>query len=458
MNDFIQRIPPYSKEAEQAVLGAVLLDNSAINHVSDILTPEHFYFESHACIYEAMLKLSEERWPIDLVTMQDALKKSGRLEASGGLNYLGELSGLTPITTGIAHYAAIVREKAMLRRMIKTGQDIVAEGYEQPEDVEEFIDRAENAVFSVGEDRLGKPYYQVSELLSGAIRSIEDMEAGRCAAGLPSGFYDLDSIISGFRSGEMIVVAARPGMGKTSLALNFASNAAIKSGKSVAVFSMEMARNEITLRLLCSLARVNSRKFRSGKLTDDEWIRLTAVAADLEKAQIFIDDSAGLSPMELLGKARRIKRRFGLDMIIVDYIQLMQAKNRRRDGNREQEIAYISASMKLISKELELPVIALSQLNRELEKRTDKRPQLSDLRESGAIEQDADMVLFIYRDAFYHPETVAENKDAANQAEIIVAKHRAGPTGKAEVNYFAEFTLFENQADENDYPQQGVLI
>jgi len=447
----VQRVPPNSREAEQAVLGAILLDHSSINNILDILTPEHFYFESHAYIYEAMLKLSEERRPVDLVTMQDALKKTGRLEASGGLAYLGELSGMIPTTTGIVHYAAIVREKAMLRRMIKTGQDIVSEGYEQPEDVEEYIDRAENSVFNVGEDRLGKPYFQVSELVGDTIKLIEALEAGEGDAGIPSNFYDLDELISGFRRGEMIVVAGRPGMGKTSLALNFATNAAIKSGKSVAIFSLEMSRHELVLRLLCSLARVNSRKFRSGKLYDDDWVRLTNAAAELEKVKIFIDDTAGLSPMEMLGKARRIKRRFGLDMVIVDYIQLMQAKNRKRDSNREQEISYISSSMKLIAKELELPVMALSQLNRELEKRTDKRPQLSDLRESGAIEQDADMILFIYRDAFYHPEIIESNRDAEHMAELIVAKHRAGPTGKAEVNYFAEFTLFENLAAEDDY-------
>jgi len=447
----VQRVPPHSREAEQAVLGAILLDHSAINNILDVLTPEHFYFESHSAIYEAMLKLSEDRRPIDLVTMQDALKKSGRLEAAGGLAYLGELSGLIPTTTGIVHYATIVREKAMLRRMIKTGQDIISEGYEQPEDVEEYLDRAENSVFNVGEDRLGKPYFQVSELVGDTIKMIEALEAGEGDAGIPSGFYDLDDLINGFRRGEMIVVAGRPGMGKTSLGLNFATNAAIKSGKSVAIFSLEMARHEIVLRLLCSLARVNSRKFRSGKLDDDEWLRLTNAAAELEKVRIFIDDTAGLSPMEMLGKARRIKRRFGLDMIVVDYIQLMQAKNKKRDSNREQEISYISSSMKLIAKELELPVMALSQLNRELEKRTDKRPQLSDLRESGAIEQDADMILFIYRDAFYHPEIITDNRDAERLAELIVAKHRAGPTGKAEVNYFAEFTLFENLAADDEY-------
>ncbi len=440
----VQRVPPHSNEAEQAVLGAVLLDSSAINNVLDIIKPEHFYFESHAYIFEAMMQLSNTRQPIDLVTMQNALKTTGHLEAIGGLAYLGELAGMIPTTTAIQHYAKIVAEKYLLRKMIKTGQDIISDGYNQPESVEEFINKAEDEVFKVGSERLGKPYYEVKDIVGEAIHTIEMLESGEVDAGIKSGYYDIDDIISGFRSGEMIVVAGRPGMGKTSLALNFATNAAIDSGSSVAIFSLEMSRQELVIRLLCSLAHVNSRKFRSGKLTDEEWVRLTTAAGELSNVKIFIDDTAGLSPMEMLGKARRIKRRFGLDMIIVDYIQLMRAKNKRRESNREQEISYISSSMKLIAKDLEVPVMALSQLNRDLEKRNDKRPQLSDLRESGAIEQDADMIIFIYRDAFYHPDDVSEENEKIS--ELIVAKHRAGPTGKANVNYFAEFTLFENLA------------
>ncbi len=437
----LQRIPPHSLDAEQAVLGAVLLRSESINDIQDVLRPEDFYMESHGHIYASFVELAKNAQPIDLITVKDALEKSGKLESVGGVAYLTELVGHVPTASMAGNYARIIHEKSLLRRMIHAGFDIVSEGYEEPGDVDDYIDRSEKKIFDVSQNKTEQPYLPIRDILGESFRRIEELDARTGeVSGVPSGFYALDKITSGFQPGELVIVAARPSMGKTSLALNVASNAALDHGRSVGVFSLEMSRQELVIRMLCSHARVDSQKFRIGRLSDEEWIRLTDATTPLGNAKVFIDDSARLNDTTIRSKSRRMKTIHGLDMIIVDYLQLMHGAGKGRDTNREQEIAQISRSLKGLAKELEIPVIALSQLNRDLEKRQDKRPQMSDLRESGAIEQDADVIAFIYRDIVYNPD----NLDKENTAEVIVAKNRSGPTGRVDLRYFREFTRFEN--------------
>ena len=442
------KIPPNAPEAEQNVLGSVLLDSQAINLVVDRLRSEHFYSEVHKRIYDAILDLSSRAQPIDLITLQDALRKTGQLELVGGLEYLVELAEKVVTTANLNSHATLIREKAMLRAMIKAGLDISAEGYEEPPDIEEYIDRSEKRVFDVAQDKIQRPYVAIQEVVNEAIKRIEELDKKTSdVTGIASCYYDLDHLTSGFHPGELTVLAARPSMGKTSLALNIALNAALEARQSVGIFSLEMSRQELVIRMLCSLAHVDSQKFRRGRLDHEEWLRLSGAADKLYDARIYLDDSSSINYISLRSKARRMKAMHGLDMVIVDYLQLMQAATSGRESNREQEIAQTSRALKGLAKDLSIPVITLSQLNRDLEKRADKRPQLSDLRESGAIEQDADNIIFIYRDVVYNPENTAEE----NIAEIILAKQRAGPTGVVKLRYAAEWTLFQNMTHDEEF-------
>jgi replicative DNA helicase len=444
----VQRVPPHSTEAEQAVLGGILLDSRRINDISDSLMPEHFYSSSHQKIYQAILELSHKGEPIDLLTLTDKLEKAGVLNEIGGVEYLGELAGATPTAANAVAYAKIIREKSILRQVIGAGLDIVAEGFEEPPDVEEYLDSVEKRVFEISKEKIDKPFHLMRDVVAEAFKRIEELDASTGdVSGIPSGLIELDRLTTGFHPAELLILAARPSMGKTSLALNIAQNAAIQHGKAVGIFSLEMSRQELVIRMLCSLGKVDSQKFRTGKLGDAEWLALSEAADKLNDSRIYIDDSADIHQISLRSKARRMKAQHGLDMIMIDYLQLMRAYGMKRDANREQEISTISRSLKALAKELEIPVLALSQLNRELEHRTNKRPMMSDLRESGAIEQDADVIMFIYRDAVYNPDNI----ESENIAELIVAKHRAGPTGLVKLRYFREYTLFENLALDDDY-------
>lgn len=441
----MQRIPPHSVEAEQAVLGGVLLDSRRIDDVSELLLPEHFYMDSHRKIFTAILEMVNSKMPVDLLTLKATLEKHGTLEDVGGIDYISELSGKVPTAANAGTYAKLIREKATLRKVIEAGLDIVSEGFEEPAEVEEYLDSVEKRIFDISSNKISKPFHHVKGIIGDAFRRIEELDAATGeVTGVPSGFYNMDKLTTGFHPATLNIVAARPAMGKTSFALNIAQNAALNSGKRIGIFSLEMSRQELVVRMLCSLAKVDSMHFRTGNLDDDEWMQLSEAADKLNDAPIMIDDSSDLNQISIRSKARRMKQQYGLDMIVIDYLQLMSAYGLNRTANREQEISTISRSLKGLSKELEIPVIALSQLNRDLEKRQDKHPQMSDLRESGAIEQDADMIMFIYRDIVYNPDHV----DMENIAEVKVAKNRSGPTGKVDLRYFKQFTLFENLYDD----------
>lgn len=448
------KVPPHSNDAEQAVLGAVLLDQRTINVAAEMLRPEHFYRDTHAKIFQAMLDLSAQNAPIDALTLQDRLAKMGALEQIGGVEYLVDLAARCPSATNAKSYAEMIRETSIVRRMIQAGQTITGEGFDEPGDVSEYIDRSEKLVFDVANERTEQPYLPIKRLVNEAILRIEELEHTTGGiSGVPTGFYALDKMTSGLQPGELIILAARPAMGKTSLALNMAISAAVDHGKSVGIFSFEMTRIEMTIRLMCSIAKIDSQKFRNGALSDSEWIKLTSAAEKLSRARIYIDDTAGQSEMAIRSKARRMQAQHGLDLIVIDYLQLMTASRTSRESKREQEISQISRSLKALAKELHLPVLALSQLNRDLEKRADKRPQMSDLRESGAIEQDADVILFIYRDIVYDKEAV----DKKNDAEVIISKQRSGPTGTVYLRYVPEFTLFQNTVgDEAEHPVKAA--
>lgn len=445
-----QRIPPNDMKAEQAVLGGVMLDNRSIHEVMEILgKSDYFYFDSHKAVYEGILKLADQAEPIDMLTVKDALEKIGKLDMAGGFEYLTELASMVPTAAHAARYARIVREKALLRSALSVGFDILAEAYDEPENVENFLDGIEKRFSEVQQERLGQSFDKVGSVVNEAIKRIEELDASTGSIiGVPTGFYDIDKKTTGLLPGSLVILAARPSMGKTSLALNIAMNAAIDHGKRVGFFSLEMTAVELVIRMLCSLARVDSQKFKTGRLNDQEWINLTEAADRLREAPIYIDDDSFLSITEFKGKARRMAQNYGVDIVILDYLQLMNMSTGviRRDAGRQEEISYISRSLKGLAKELQIPVLTLSQLNRELEKRQDKHPQMSDLRESGALEQDADVIMFIYRDVVHNPD----NTEKENVAEVNIAKQRSGPTGPVDLRYFKKYTLFENFRSDDD--------
>jgi replicative DNA helicase len=429
---------PHNLEAERTVLGAVLVDNAAFNSAAELLTRDDFYRESHRRVFDAMAALAERSQPIDLVTLKDELVKGGALEAAGGAAYLGSLVDGVPRITNVEHWSRIIKERAVLRNLIHASNRIVQSCYEAEDEAAVLLDRAEKAIFDIAERRIRQGFVGIREIVKESFRTIDQLSQSKeLVTGLPTGFVDIDEMTSGLQKGELVIVAARPAMGKTSFCLNVAQHASLKAGETVGLFSLEMSKEQLVLRMLCSDARVDAHKLRTGRLQEKDWARLAKAYADLSASKIFIDDSATLSPLEMRAKCRRLKAEFGLGLIIVDYLQLVTGSGRVE--NRQQEISSISRSLKGLAKELSVPVIALSQLSRAPEARTDRRPQLSDLRESGALEQDADVVMFIYREEEHKPTD--ENRGIA---EIIIGKQRNGPTGSRRLAFIKEFTRFEN--------------
>lgn len=434
MSAFSERVPPQNLEAEQSVLGAMLLDREAVVQVSNQLIPDDFYADKHQNLFAAMLAVFQRGEPIDLITVQDELTKRSQLDEVGGITYLASLMNLVPTTANVQQYGAIVRQKAVLRRLQAAARRIVEDCY-TTDDMDATLSDAEKAVLQVTQQRSGKGYVHIKEALMNAYGHLEFVYSAKGkTTGVTSGFRDLDQMTSGFQPSDMIIVAARPSVGKTAFTLNLARNAAVQGKAKVAFFSLEMSAEQLALRLLASEATVDGHKLRSGQLLDQDWQRLSTALGTLAETDIFVDDTPNCPLPEVRGKCRRIKQEHGLDMVIIDYLQLMSIPQRAgAQANRQQEISEISRSLKTMARELNVPVIALSQLSRSVEQRQDKRPMLSDLRESGAIEQDADMVAFLYRDDYYNPET--EDK---NIVEVIVAKHRNGPIGSVKLHFVKE--------------------
>jgi replicative DNA helicase len=440
------RVPPHSLDAERAVLGGVMLENNALNSATQILSPEDFYSRANALVFEGMSELFRRGQPVDLVTLRAWLVDRGLLQKAGGDEHLLTLTETIPTVENIEHHATIVRDKAVVRRLIQRCHEIAAQGYGDYGDVTEFVDEAEKRIFDVAKQSARAPYEHIKDVVIRTFEQVtEAAERKERITGLPTGFAKLDKMTAGLKAGELIITAGRPGMGKTAFALNVALNACAARNSPVAVFSLEMAKEELARRLLCAEARVDGGRMRTGMLSREDWTRLTSAAGTLTNLSLFIDDTPALSVMELRGKARRLKSEHGLGLVVVDYLQLMRAGTKVE--SREKEISEISRSLKALAKELEIPVMALSQLNRGVESRSgkDKRPQMSDLRESGAIEQDADVILFIYREEFYN----RDDPELRGLAEIIIGKQRAGPVGIVKCRFFHEYTRFENLADDD---------
>ena len=429
---------PHNAEAERTVLGAVLVDGTAFNSAAEILNRDDFYREGHRRIFDAMAALAERSATIDLVTVKDELAKSAALEAVGGAAYVAGLVDGMPRIVNVEAWSRIIKEKAALRNLIHASNRIVQSCYEAEDEPAVILDRAEKAIFDIAEHRLRQGFIGIREIVKESFRTIDQLSQSKeLVTGLPTGFVDLDERTSGLQKGDLIIVAARPAMGKTSFCLNIAQYASARTGETVGIFSLEMAKEQLVLRMLCADARVDAHRLRTGNLQEKDWTRLAKAYADLSASKIFIDDSASLTPLEMRAKCRRLKAEHGLGLVMVDYLQLVSAPGRAE--NRQQEIASVSRSLKGLAKELSVPVVALSQLSRAPEARTEKRPQLSDLRESGALEQDADVVMFIFREEEYKP--TEENRGVA---EIIIGKQRNGPTGMLKLAFIKEYTRFEN--------------
>jgi len=423
-NPFFTKVPPQNIEAEQSVLGAILLENEVLHQVIEILDASDFYREAHRKVFSSVIELYNKNEPSDLITLTDILTQKKHLEAVGGPSYLSSLVDNIPTAANAIYYAKIVRERSILRKTINAATEIINKGYENGGDIDNLLDFAENSIFSISEYQIKPSFYPLREIVKSSFVTIEKLyEKRELITGIPSGFEDLDRLTSGFQNSDLIIIAGRPSMGKTSLALSIAQNAAIEKNIPVVIFSLEMSKEQIAIRMLCSEARIDAHKLRGGFLSESDWPKLTRAAGTLSEAPVFVDDSAGTSVLEMRAKSRRLRKDQKLGLIIVDYLQLMREKG--KTDSREQEISSISRSLKALAKELNIPVIALSQLNRKVEERHDKRPQLADLRESGAIEQDADVIIFIYRDEVYNKE----DSDKKGVAEIIIGKQRNGPIG-----------------------------
>jgi replicative DNA helicase len=435
------KVPPHSLEAEAAVLGGILLDNTALDRVAEHVSAEDFYREAHRKIFRAASELSQRSEPIDLLTLTEALKTRGELAEVGGAAYVSELADRALSAANIQYHARIIREKAILRGLIATASEIVSRGYEAREEVARFVDEAEQAIYQIAEKKTRGAFTRVGDMITETFRHIEQLyERKEMVTGVATGFTDLDRMTAGLQPSDLIIVAGRPSMGKTSFCLNIAEHVAIENGIGVAVFSLEMSKEQLVLRMLCSQARVDLSKVRTGFLAQKDFPRLAEAAGRIHDAPIYVDDTPALSALELRAKARRLKRDKDakLGLIIVDYLQLMRGSS-ARDDSREQEISQISGSLKALAKELRLPVIGLSQLNRQVEGRNPPKPRMADLRESGAIEQDADVIVFIYRDEVYNPQSRDQGA-----AEIIIAKQRNGPVGDVRLAFRSEYTRFEN--------------
>lgn len=440
MDLLAQRLPPQSLEAEVSVLGGVLLENEALNRALEVVNEGDFYREAHRQIFSALLHLYERNEPADLITLSEVLKKRDALEEVGGIEYLNFLVNSVPTAANIAYYAKIIKEKSILRKLINRATEIINLGFGDAGDVDESLDRAERLIFEISEDRVRPSFFPIKDIIKASFKTIENLyEKKQLITGVPTGFTKLDDLTSGLQPSDLIIVAGRPSMGKTALALNITQHAAIEGGIPSAIFSLEMAKEQLALRLLCSEAKVDAHRLRGGFLSETDWPKLTRAAGSLSEAPIFIDDTPGLTVLEMRAKSRRLKAEHNLGLVVVDYLQLM--RGRANSETREQEISDISRSLKALAKELRLPVIALSQLNRKVEDRGDRRPQLADLRESGAIEQDADVIIFLYRDEVYNR---SEDNPHKGKAEIIVGKQRNGPTDKFELAFLDKYTCFEN--------------
>ena len=434
----MERMPPASVEAEQAVLGAMLLKPDAVTTAAEELTADDFYRETHRLIFEAMMDLKERTEPVDLVTLTEQLKKADKLTKIGGIPALSLIANSVPTAANVQYHARIVREKAQLRSLIHAATEIAGAAYEDAEDVEDIMDSAEKRILEVASGKRSKDFVPLQDILLNTLEQIEARYSNKGSiTGLPTGFTELDHLTAGLQKSDLILVAARPSMGKTAFTLNIAAHVVLRAKEPVAFFSLEMNKEQLVQRLICSEGRIDSQRLRVGELDDKDWGDLIDTANRLSAAPLYIDDTPGITVMELRSKARRLKAEQGLSLIIIDYLQLMQGRTSKSGDNRQQEISEISRSLKALARELDVPVIALSQLSRSVEARQVKRPMLSDLRESGSLEQDADIVMFLYREDYYDPET--ENK---NITEVIIAKHRNGPVDTVDLTFLKQFTKF----------------
>mgnify|MGYP000540307136 FL=1 len=435
----LAKIPPHDIDAEQAVLGSMLTDKDAVNAAIETLKEDAFYREDNRAIYQAIINLYSKSEPIDIITLKDELESMDKFEQVGGYEYLASLPDKVPTTANVQKYIKIVEEKAILRNLIKTANEIIELGYDPAEDVEDIMDNAEKKIFDIMQSKNQKGYTPIKDVLVESFTKLEELyNRKQHITGVPTGFVELDYKTAGLHGSELILVAARPAMGKTAFALNIATNAALRGNAPVAIFSLEMSKDQLVNRILCSEAMVDSNKVRTGKLEEDDWVKLAGAIGPLSESEIYIDDTPGISVMEIRTKCRKLKMEKNIGLVVIDYLQLVQGSNKRQ-ASREQEISEISRSLKILAKEINVPVIALSQLSRAVEQRPDHRPMLSDLRESGAIEQDADIVMFLYRDDYYNKES--EKKDIA---EVIIAKQRGGQTGTVELLWMGNYTKFVN--------------
>ena len=450
LEDILRKVPPRNLEAEEAVLGGILLDSNALDRVAEVIGPDDFYRTTNRKIFLTMFALTERSEPIDLITLSEALQARGELQEVGGASYLAELSERVPSEANIADYARIVKEKAVLRNLITICGEIVSRCYSGREDIDQFLDEAERLIFDVSEQRIRPAFSKVGDMIMDTIKTIERLyERKELVTGVPTGFLDLDRKTAGFQPSDLVIIAGRPSMGKTAFVLNIAQYVAMEAKTTVGIFSLEMAKEQLVMRMLCADARVDNAKVRIGHLGERDFPRLVMAAGRLAEAPIYIDDTPGQNVLELRAKARRLKREANLGLLVIDYLQLMRGLTRQED--RVREMTEISRSLKALAKELNIPVIALSQLNRQVEFRGDKRPIMSDIRESGAIEQDADVIMFIYRDEVYHPESEEEGT-----AEIIIGKQRNGPTGTVRLAFRSEYTRFDNLVETFAGPDEVV--
>ena len=434
----LAKIPPHDIDAEQAVLGSMLTDKEAVNAAIESLKEDAFYRDDNRIIFQAIVNLYSKSEPIDIITLKDELESMDKFEQVGGYEYLASLPDKVPTTANVQIYIKIVEEKSILRNLIKTANEIIELGYDPTEDVEDIMDGAEKKIFDIMQSKNQKGYTPIKDVLVESFTKLEELyNRKQHITGVPTGFAELDYKTAGLHGSELILVAARPAMGKTAFALNLATNAALRGNAPVAIFSLEMSKDQLVNRILCSEAMVDSNKVRTGKLDEDDWVKLAGAIGPLSEAEMYIDDTPGISVMEIRTKCRKLKMEKNIGLVVIDYLQLVQGN--KRTASREQEISEISRSLKILAKEINVPVIALSQLSRAVEQRPDHRPMLSDLRESGAIEQDADIVMFLYRDDYYNKES--EKKDIA---EVIIAKQRGGQTGTVELLWMGNYTKFVN--------------
>ncbi len=435
----IGKIPPHDLDAEQAVIGSMLTDKDAVIDAVEKLKADDFYRQDNKLIYEAAMNLYNRGEPIDIITVKAELISMGKFEVVGGLEYLAVLPDKVPTTANVGQYITIVEEKSILRNLIKTANELIELGYAETEEVESVVDQAEKKIFDIMQSRNQKGFSALKDILVESFAEIEKLyNQKEPITGVPTGFSDLDYKTAGLHNSDLVLVAARPAMGKSAFALNIATNAAVKSKVPVAIFNLEMSKSQLVSRILCSEAMVDSNKIRTGKIEEEDWTKLATALGPLSEAPIYIDDTPGITVAEIRAKCRKLKIEKNIGLIVIDYLQLIQG-NSKRNSSREQEISEISRSLKILAKELDVPVIALSQLSRAAEQRADHRPMLSDLRESGAIEQDADIVMFLYRDDYYNPDS-----EKKNIAEVIMAKHRAGSTGTVELLWMGSYTKFAN--------------